>query len=151
MPLLGTRAHDIEVNTADFCLILGYLCSPGRIGIIEAQIPEEKAFMFEREFPNEEYYPITQGETTGGYSMKRSHQLRIYFNNINNCPAVLRPFLGEGNTSYVKRINKGMFVEKIVRDYCFHFGEYQDVTAIRAAVSRLHPANVADFDRGYNL
>ena len=84
MPLLGPRAHDIEVNTADFCLILGYLCSPGRIGIIEAQIPEEKAFIFEREFPNEEYYPITQGETTGGYSMKRSHQLRIYFNNINN-------------------------------------------------------------------
>ena len=65
MPLLGPRAHDIEVNTADFYLILGYLCSPGRIGIIEAQIPEEKAFMFEREFPNEEYYPITQGETTG--------------------------------------------------------------------------------------
>lgn len=92
MALLGSRALDIEVNTADFCLILGYLCSPGRIGLIEAQIPEEKAFMFEREFPDEEYYPITQGETTGGYSMKRSHQLRIYFNNINNCPSVLLPF-----------------------------------------------------------
>lgn len=151
MALLGPRALDIEVNTADFCLILGYLCSPGRIGLIEAQIPEEKAFMFEREFPDEEYYPITQGETTGGYSMKRSHQLRIYFNNINNCPAVLLPFLGEGNASYVRRINKGKFVEKIVRGYGFRFGEYQNVTAIRAIVSRLHPANLADFDRGYNL
>lgn len=55
MALLGPRALDIEVSTADFCLILGYLCSPGRIGLIEAQIPEEKAFMFEREFPDEEY------------------------------------------------------------------------------------------------
>ena len=74
-----------------------------------------------------------------------------YFNNTNNCPSVLLPFLGEGNTRYVKRINKGKFVEKIVRDYGFHFGEYQNVPAIRAIVSRLHPTNLADFDRGYNL
>lgn len=151
MALLGPRALDIEVSTADFCLILGYLCSPGRIGLIEAQIPEEKASAFESEFPGKEYYPITKGITTGGDPMKRSHQLRIYFNNINNCPAVLLPFLGEGNSGYVKRINKGRFVEKIVRDYGFHFGKHQNVTAIRALVSRLHPANLADFDRGYNL
>lgn len=151
MALLGPKSLDIDVSTADFCLILGYLCTPGRIGLIEAQIPEEKAFMFEREFPYEEYYPITQGETTGGHPMKRGHQLRIYFNNINNCPNVLLPFLGEGNTSYVRRINKGKFVERIVRDYGFHFGEYQNVTAIRAIVSHLHPVNLVDFDRGYNL
>lgn len=151
MPLLSSRALDIDVNIADFCLILGYLCAPGRVGLIEAQIPQEKAFAFEREFPNEEYYPITQGKTLGGHTMKRSHQLRIYFNNINNCPAALSPFLGKGNASYVKRINKGKFVEKIVKNYGFQFGEYQDVSAIRAIVARLHPANIADFDRGYNL
>ena len=66
MALLGPRALDIEVSTADFCLILGYLCSPGRIGLIEAQIPEEKASAFESEFPGKEYYPITKGITTGG-------------------------------------------------------------------------------------
>ena len=151
MTLLGPRALDINVSTADFCLILGYLCSPGRIGLIEAQIPEEKAFMFEREFPGQEFYPITQGETSGGNAMKQGHQLRIYFNNIDNCPAVLLPFLGEGNSNYIKRINKGKFVEKIVKNYGFCFGYHQDATIIRMAVAKLHPDNLVDFDTGYNL
>lgn len=71
MGLLGSRALDIDVCDADLCLILGYLCSPGRIGLIEAQIPEDKVFQFKREFPNEEFYPITQGITSGGQTMKR--------------------------------------------------------------------------------
>lgn len=151
MALLGPRASDIIVSASDFCLILGYLCTPGRIGLIEAQIPEEKCFMFEREFPGEPYYPITQGETAGGYVMKQGCQLRIYFLNIKNCPAVLLPHLKVGVGNYVKRINRGKFIEKIVKQYSFCFGEHQDVTAIRAAVSRQHPTCVADFDRGYNL
>lgn len=151
MSLLGPRASDIIVTTSEFCLILGYLSTPGRIGLIEAQIPEEKAFMFEREFPGEPYYPITQGETISGYTMKQGCQLRIYFNNINNCPAILFPHLKVGTGKYVKRINRGKFVEKIVKNYGFCFGEYQNVAEIRASVLRHHPANIADFDRGFNL
>lgn len=39
MALLGHSALDINVSEEDFCLILGYLCSPNRIWLIEAQIP----------------------------------------------------------------------------------------------------------------
>lgn len=151
MSILGHRATDINVSAADFCLILGYLCSPGRVGLIEAQIPEEKAFIFERDFPGEPYYPITQGETTGGNMMKQGCQLRIYFLNTRNCPLVLQPHLKTGVGKFTKRINRGLFIEKIVKHYGFSFGEHQNVTAIRNTVSRLHPANVIDFDRGYNL
>ncbi len=151
MPLLGSRALDIAVSTADFCLILGYMCTPGRVGLIEAQIPEEKGFIFEREFPGEPYFPITQGETTGGNVMKQGCQLRIYFSNITNCPDVLKPHLREGVGAYVRRINRGRFIEKIVKTYGFSFGKHQNVTAIRTIVAKLHPANVADFDRGYSL
>ena len=83
--------------------------------------------------------------------MKQGCQLRIYFNNIRNCPKVLSPFLGVGTGSYVKRINKGGFVEKVVRDYGFAFGEYQDVSAICDAVRRRHPQLMDEFEKGYNL
>ena len=151
MSLLGSRASDIVVSTPDLCLILGYMCTPGRVGLIEAQIPEEKGFMFEREFPGEPYFPITQGETTSGNLMKQGCQLRIYFSNVRNCPAVLAPHLKAGVGSYVKRINRGKFIERIVKRYGFCFGKHQNVAAIRATVARLHPENVVDFDRGYNL
>lgn len=151
MSILGPRAKDINVPIADFCLILGYLCSPNRGCLIEAQIPEEKAFIFEREFPGEPYYSITQGETTGGNIMKQGCQLRIYLLNIENCPIALQPHLTSGTGRFIRRINRGLFIEKIVKHYCFSFGDHQDVTAIRNAVSNLHPANLIDFERGYNL
>ena len=40
MGILGSRALDINVNEQEFCMILGYLATPGRVGFIEAQIPE---------------------------------------------------------------------------------------------------------------
>ncbi len=83
--------------------------------------------------------------------MKQGCQLRIYFNNIKNCPAVLLPHLKAGVGRYVRRINRGKFIERIVKNYGFCFGEYQNIADIRAAVLRYHPDNVADFDRGYNL
>ncbi len=151
MSLLSNRALDINVNESDFCLILGYLATPNRVGLIEAQIPEEKGFIFEREYPNAPYFPITQGSTTGGNLMKQGCQLRIYLNNIDNCPDVLIPFLGVGTGSYVKRINKGKFVERITKNYGFSFGDHQDANEIRNAVSRIHPNYISQFDIGFNL
>lgn len=83
--------------------------------------------------------------------MKQGCQLRIYFSNVRNCPAVLEPNLKVGVGPYVKRINRGKFIEKIIKRYGFCFGKHQNVAAIRAMVAQLHPANVMDFDRGYNL
>ena len=151
MSVLGRNAKDINIGVADFCLILGYLATPNRIGLIEAQIPEDKVFLFEREFPDAPYYPIKQGKTKGGNLMKQGCQLRIYFNNIDNCPQILLPYLGVGTGKSVKRINKGRFVERIVRNYGFAFGENQSASAIRNAVLARHPAHIIDFDKGYNL
>lgn len=97
MGILGSRALDINVSEEDFCMILGYLAAPGRVGFIEAQIPEDRVWEFENCYPDQEYYPITQGKTSGGNTMKQGCQFRIYFNNIRNCPAVLLPYIGEGN------------------------------------------------------
>lgn len=151
MSVLGRNAKDIDIGVADFCLILGYLATPNRIGLIEAQIPEDKVFLFERNFPDSPYYPIKQGETKSGNLMKQGCQLRVYFNNIDNCPPILLPYLGVGVGKSVKRINKGKFVERMVKIYGFAFGESQSATAIRAAVLTRHPAHIIDFDRGYRL
>lgn len=152
MALLSGRALDINVSEDDFCLILGYLASPDRIGLIEAQIPEEKSFIFEREFPGAPYFPIKQGMTTGGNLMKQGCQLRIYFNNIDNCPKVLLPFLGVGVGRHVKRINKGKFVEKVVKHYGFRFGpQQQNARAVRQAIVKHHPTKTHLFDQGLQL
>jgi hypothetical protein len=42
-------------------------------------------------------------------------------------------------------------VERIVKNYGFEFGDNQSVSAIRNAVLAKHPAQIIDFDRGYNL
>ena len=48
-------------------------------------------------------------------------------------------------------INKGKFVEKIVKHYGFSFGNYQDVNAIIAEVEKKHPNKIDKFYEGYNL
>lgn len=69
---IGIMIKRIKVrNVADFCMILGYLATPGRVGFIEAQIPENRVWEFENCYPDQEYYPITQGETSGGNTMKQ--------------------------------------------------------------------------------
>ena len=151
MGILGRRAMDIDVSEKDLCLILGYLATPGRVGFIEAQVPEEKVSLFNRAYPNQEWYPITQGETSSGNVMKQGMQFRIYFNNIYNCPSILLPFIGEGNGTYVKRINKGRFIEKIIEKYGFCFGHSQDENLIRKQVLLYHPQYIDFFDEGYNL
>lgn len=151
MGIMGNRALDIDVCPEQFCLILGYLASPGRIGFIEAQIPEDKESQFENYYPNQEYYPITQGRTSGGNAMKQGSQFRIYLNNIHNCPSALLPFIGEGNAAYCKRINKGRFIEKIVENYGFQFRHIQDVECIRHKVQERYPQYINYFDQGYNL
>ena len=151
MGILGSRAVDINVSEEDFCMILGYVAAPGRVGFIEAQIPEDRVWEFENCYPDQEYYPITQGETSGGNTMKQGCQFRIYFNNIRNCPAVLLPYIGEGNLAYCKRINKGRFIEKIVEHYGFQFGHYQDAMQIRRRVHDRYPEYIDRFDYGYNL
>lgn len=151
MGILGSRALDIVVSERDLCLILGYLASPGRIGQIEAQVPEDKSLEFERGYPGVQYYPITRGTTRGGHENKQGHQFRIYLNNIRNCPTVLIPYLMKGTGSYVKRISRGKFIEKIIENYNFVFGEIQNCNAIRNAVLARHPQYINDFDTGFRL
>lgn len=151
MGILGSRALNINVDDDDFCFILGYLATPGRVGLVEAQIPEDRVSVFERAYPGQDYYVITQGETSGGNTMKQGCQFRIYFDRIRNCPSVLSPYLGEGNSSYVKRINKGAFIEDIVEHFGFQFGTYQDVNRIRNCVMERFPMHITNFDAGFNI
>jgi hypothetical protein len=151
MSILAGNAKDIVLDAANLCLVLGYMASPNRVGYIEAQIPEDTVHVFLREFPNAPYYMIKQGETTGGNVMKQGCQLRIYFNNVDNCPPILAPYLGVGTGKFVKRINKGRFVESVVKNYGFAFGTAQSEVAIRAAVGLAFPRNINDFEAGYRL
>ena len=149
MGILGARASDIDMTDEELCEVLGYLATPGRIGYIEAQIPEDRAWEFENEYPGQAYYPIVQGYTTGGNMMKQGCQFRIYFNNIYNYPQVLEGNFGQGTGAYVARINKGAFIEKIILRYGFQFGHLQNPNLIRQKVIYSFPQYEQAFNRGY--
>lgn len=149
MGILGARALDINMTDEQLCEVLGYLATPGRIGYIEAQIPEDRAWEFESEYPGQAYYPIVQGYTTGGNIMKQGCQFRIYFNNIENYPPVLGDKFGQGTGAYVARINKGAFIEKIILKYGFQFGHIQNPDLIHQKVIYYFPQYDEAFRRGY--
>lgn len=148
MSLFSGHAFDIDFTTKnDFFEAIGYLSKPGVIMHFEAQVPEDKISLYTTELPGHSYYPISNDElTSGGNKMKNGIQLRIYLGHKVNIPLSLKPQIVKGN-----RINRGLFAEKLLRDFGFVVGYYQNPTKIRNIVLATNPMFIPDFDRGYSL
>lgn len=150
-PLIGARAQGIDIYSEEEMFeIIGYMATPGRINSIEAEVPKDgRDTVFESLFPGQKYRLIEMGDTPSGLPNKLSPQFRINFGNLRNCPAVLEQNMGKGNSACIGRINKSKFVIKIVQEYGFRFGEYQDVNVIRSIAKER--GFLEAFERGYSM
>lgn len=147
MGLFSGHAKNIEYNSLEeFFEAVGYLATPNRIDSIEAQVPKHKENLFKKELPGQNFYPITEGETTSGDRMKYSIQLRIYLKSTRNAPEVIRNSIVKGN-----RINRGLFIELLLKEFGFSVGQNQNSKSIRQKVASKFPNYINDFDRGYHL
>lgn len=148
-PLVGDRAMTIPVRSeAEMFELVGYMATPGRVRSIEAEVPKDgRDALFEKLFPGQIYRPIELGNTPSGMPNKLSPQFRINFGNLHNCPEILLKNMGKGNGSCVGRINKSKFVINIVQNYGFRFGDWQDISAIRAIAQER--GFLEEFESGY--
>lgn len=144
-----TRAEDILFrNQNEFFEVLGYLAKSGRLVSIDAEIPLSKVPDFIAEFGNVRYTPIDEGITVSGMPGKVGPQYRINIATIINVPTYLTEFLGIGRgTNIAARINKSLFVKKLVSQYGFMFGSTQNTENIRSTIP---PQFINDFERGLN-
>lgn len=149
MSMLHHRAEDIPfVSLNDFYQVVGYLCTPGRVQSIDAEVPTSLVTTFHTQYPGV-CYSIPNRVTPSGLPSKYGLQFRINFLNVNNAPKPIIPYLKEGKgASIVNRINKSRFVENLVLNHGFTFGTTQNVTAIRSLVP---PTYLSDFNLGYSL
>jgi len=148
-PLVGERAQTITVSSEDEMFeLVGYMASPNRVSSFEAEVPKDgRDETFEKLFPGQTYRPIEMGDTPSGMPNKLSPQFRINFSDLSNCPERLLSNMGKGTGSCVGRINKSKFVIDLVQNYGFRFGDWQDVSAIRAIAQKR--GYIEAFERGY--
>jgi len=148
MSMLHDRAEDIPfANLNDFYEVIGYLCTPGRVQSIDAEVPESLVQTFYSQYPGS-CMPISESITPSGLPGKYSVQFRINFLNVDNAPMCIIPYLKEGQgISIVNRINKSRFVENLVLNHGFTFGTTQNATLIRSLVPLAH---LSDFNLGYH-
>lgn len=148
-PLVGERAQTIAVSSEDEMFeLVGYMASPNRVSSFEAEVPKDgRDETFEKLFPGQTYRPIEMGDTPSGMPNKLSPQFRINFSDLSNCPERLLSNMGKGTGSCVGRINKSKFVIDLVKNYGFRFGDWQDVSAIRAIAQKR--GYIEAFERGY--
>lgn len=141
----GDRAEDIYFDsTLELCEAIGYIL--GNINRIDAEIPESQYVELRRIFPN---YPISNGLTSGGNTMKWAPQYRIYFSETDTMPFKLQQRL-QNDTQM--RITGSLFIES-----CFFIGfapgVQQDRRRIIEAINELFEDDDERraFDDGFNL
>lgn len=121
---------------------IGYLAVPGVISAIEATVPRGKSEQFKKEYEGmfSEEYPYEAD--------KYGRQFRIYLNDTEGCPDVLRENI---DGRYKNRINNTHFIDELVKEYGFRFTkEPQDGEFIRSIVFHKCGRPALDaFDRGY--
>jgi len=130
----------------EFYEVLGYLATPMRIVSIDAEIPSGMVNSFRNRFGNN-YFEIADCGSPSGLPSKLGKQYRINLGNDRNMLPVLQPHLGRGSRNAVKRINRSNFVEQIVTQHAFRFGEFQNLDAIRETIPQQF---MMDFERGLN-
>jgi len=149
MSILHSRAQTISFNNlSELYEVIGYLCTPGRVLSIDAEVPMGLVNEFTRQYSGP-YYQISDSITPSGLPGKFGAQFRINLLDITNAPLSIQPHLKVGLSSQiVSRINKSLFVEELVLNHGFTFGSTQNITLI---MSRIPVTFMSDFTRGYNL
>lgn len=139
---------DVNIGEgSDFFEVLGYLATPKRLVSIDAEVPESKASEFCAKY-GDKFFIISDGLTPSGMPRKFGIQLRINFLSVNNAPTALTSYLKKGRgVGIVARINRSLFVEKLLSKFGFVLGTLQDVASIRATIPAQY---ITDFDRGFN-
>lgn len=139
--IFGNRAEDIYFDNSERIFYsLGFIVN--HCHRFEFEIPEERPQTFGS-------YPITNGVTSGGYTMKQANQYRIYFDTIRNMPKELKGRLQNDNN---KRITGSKFIEA-----CYHLGFVagcnQDTRNIIMNIQQLmtNQAENQAFDMGRDL
>ena len=137
----GGRAEDIYFDSPEkVFLALGYIISHCRR--FEFEIPENDPQTYRS-------YPIANGLTSGGYTMKQKSQYRIYFDTTDNMPVELFNRLQNDNN---RRITGSLFVEA-----CHHLGfvagVYQDYRNIEMNIRSMirTPSEEDAFEYGLDL
>ena len=128
---------------------IGYLAVPGVISDIEANVPYGKKNDFIEKYKGRfsEEYPYEYSKDADKYGQ----QFRIYLNDTDGCPKVLKRYLDK---KYGNRINNSLFVEELVTDYGFRFTkEPQDSENICEIVRWKHKSaqEIQAFKRGYHI
>ena len=121
---------------------IGYLAVPGVISAIEATVPRGKSEQFKKEYDGKfsEEYPYEAD--------KYGKQFRIYLNDTEGCPDVLRENI---DGRYNNRINNTHLIDELVKEYGFRFTkEPQNGEFIREIVANKCGRPALDaFDKGY--
>lgn len=149
-PLLGKKSMDIAFSSDSVLYeVIGYLAKPGRIAYYQAEIPDDdRLSLFEKLFPDQEYKVIKESYGQNGIITKQGCQFRINLASIHNCPSELLKNVSERNGTWAGRINRSKFALRLVQNYGFKFGHYQDANAIRKEVLEKYSE---DFERGFRL
>jgi hypothetical protein len=145
--MLHHRAGNIPFSTPnDLYEVIGYLCTPGRVQSIDAEVPISQVHIFRTQYPGQ-CYPISNTTTVHGNPIKYGVQFRINFLNVHNAPPCLVPYLKVGKGAViVSRINRSRFVEDLVLNHGFVFGSTQNIALIR---SRIPHTFVPNFIQGF--
>ena len=130
--LIGDSAWDLHLSEQDFYEIIGYLCVPGRVSNIEADVPNDYHIgLFEDTFPGQPYNVRTYVNTDPKYkNMITNVSMTICFADDSNCPERLKKEL-QHDTLYPARLYRTKFICNLVENFGFQFGKKQDVDRIR--------------------
>lgn len=123
---------------------IGYLACPGVVARIEAMVPENRLDKFKKKYEGKytsEYpYIVKEGSKFGD-------QLRLYLNDNDGCPSVLREHL---DATYGVRINDTSFISFLVMTFGFVITNGpQDCEKIKEQAKFLEPEEYEWFLKGY--
>lgn len=135
--LVGGGAQTIPMSLQEIFEVCGYIANRDNGVRISAIVPQDgiRDREFERRYPSQPYFAVRE-------ESKFSTQYQIYIGDTENCPKVLKPYIGAGNL-----ISRTGFAEDLVDLYGARFGSEQDADVMRAVAAE--KSMLEAFDRGF--